>query len=544
MLLHDHTRRMLALALFFLMGPMLTASVLGVIVWRQLPWSVRGHEQRIVRETGLNVAIGRVEHLHPQRVRYFDVRLLDPETRQVLLESPQLDISFVAAVNLERFKSEKPFEKMFAREGNKKNIAKESTSDAGKKKAISEGDEAGLTGMIDFFADYIPFHKPKSGYYRIVSPRFRLNVDPRLPGLGGGELKEYLFDMLTRRQGPDDAPLEFVVDALVIQTIDSRPANNGQNNIPSKDSRIGSDLTITALQGRYYSSAESTRFEAGWGFDYFPPGERVGFSAIRSRLGRTPTTHLRFFVPEEQFVPCALLAAFTPMFEQLGPECRFTGMIACDHLPGNSAETGLGGANGWDIRWEKVHLRDINLRRFAPKYTPYRITGRIEGLYIESGRFGNPGDGRSNALIEAHGVIDLYTGTIEKELFQRLRRRFGLIVKPDAFIDSFPGNNVPFDRCLIGYSLTPQGAAFTSPSPGGIIMNFRDGEMEVYMPPKSEIVPYPVLLAALMRDHTPSLPWTSETSQIMGFLPAEPTPPTGEFATPTSIPSGSPDDLP
>jgi len=83
--LHDRVRRRICVAGFILLCVLPTLAVLGwAAVW-SLPWHVRSEARWSGRQLGMEVLLGRVEHLRPGAVRLGHVVLRDCEDRQIVL---------------------------------------------------------------------------------------------------------------------------------------------------------------------------------------------------------------------------------------------------------------------------------------------------------------------------------------------------------------------------------------------------------------------------------------------------------------------------
>ena len=94
--LHDHTRRRICVALFFLLGVVPTAAVAAwAIVWHS-PWHLRGEVERLGRELGVDVAIDGLRHSRPGVVIYEGLKLSDPETGQTILRCRQLEATWTS----------------------------------------------------------------------------------------------------------------------------------------------------------------------------------------------------------------------------------------------------------------------------------------------------------------------------------------------------------------------------------------------------------------------------------------------------------------
>jgi hypothetical protein len=92
--LHDHTRRQICIALFFLLGVVPTAAVAVWAVAWHLPWHVQSEAERLGRELGVDVAIDGLRHSRPGVVIYEGLKLSDPETRQSILRCRQVEATW------------------------------------------------------------------------------------------------------------------------------------------------------------------------------------------------------------------------------------------------------------------------------------------------------------------------------------------------------------------------------------------------------------------------------------------------------------------
>ncbi|MDR0705229.1 MAG: hypothetical protein LBF88_09590, partial [Planctomycetaceae bacterium] len=77
MTLHDQTRRIISLLLFFILGPLLTLGILAGIMLRKIPANARQFEYNAAVQTGLTWKIDAVEYRSLHGVRLKNVRLLD-----------------------------------------------------------------------------------------------------------------------------------------------------------------------------------------------------------------------------------------------------------------------------------------------------------------------------------------------------------------------------------------------------------------------------------------------------------------------------------
>lgn len=89
--LHDRVRRGICVAGFLLLCVTPTVAVLAwAAVWSS-PWHVRTEARRIGRQLGMDVELGRVEHLRPGAVRLGDVVLCDCEEPGAVLRCDHLE---------------------------------------------------------------------------------------------------------------------------------------------------------------------------------------------------------------------------------------------------------------------------------------------------------------------------------------------------------------------------------------------------------------------------------------------------------------------
>jgi hypothetical protein len=90
-LLHDTTRRRIAIAMFVLVCLVPTALVLAWGIARQLPWHVRREADRLSAALGLKVALAGLRHVRPGTVYYQGLELFEPETGSRVLHCARVE---------------------------------------------------------------------------------------------------------------------------------------------------------------------------------------------------------------------------------------------------------------------------------------------------------------------------------------------------------------------------------------------------------------------------------------------------------------------
>lgn len=109
--MHDSTRRFLLLSLFVLIGPILSLSVLTVIVVRRLPGEAKRHEILLRGHSGHKISINSVEYKRPNQIRYNGVRLLDTFSEKTLIETPCVDLKIIDAFQWHKIVSQENVDK-------------------------------------------------------------------------------------------------------------------------------------------------------------------------------------------------------------------------------------------------------------------------------------------------------------------------------------------------------------------------------------------------------------------------------------------------
>ena len=90
--LRDTTRRQICLAAFFALCVVPTVIVLACGIARHLPGHARAEVERLSRHLGQKVSITRVRHLRPGATVYEGLELSDPETGQLRVRCPRLEV--------------------------------------------------------------------------------------------------------------------------------------------------------------------------------------------------------------------------------------------------------------------------------------------------------------------------------------------------------------------------------------------------------------------------------------------------------------------
>ena len=92
--MHDSSRRLLTVSIFLVLGPLLTAALLGAITVRKTPIAAHWEAETIRIATNRNAKIKSVNYLRPDLVRLNDVKILDPQTGNPLLYCPVVELHY------------------------------------------------------------------------------------------------------------------------------------------------------------------------------------------------------------------------------------------------------------------------------------------------------------------------------------------------------------------------------------------------------------------------------------------------------------------
>ena len=490
MTLCDQTRRVIALSLFFLFGPMLTLGLVAGIAARKVSWNARHYEQAAA-DIGLNLRIGSVEYRTPTSVKFRNVDILDGSTETPLFHAPEVEWAFVASEKLGDF-----FPGLVSRQKGDRD------------------ERPSLESLASFFSNMFGFRPDVPGFHRLTVFQSELRFETLTPEESARKTQELLFELLSRYRKTSGNPVQ-----IALEHLDLRLRNGG--NLPG---------SVRFVHGNLYGVDESVRSDWTFQIPDVSELETQHFFAEERLSTKGTEIVLRFSNRSEkgepQTIPCGLAGTFSSFFHHFSQDSFFSGEITANY---RAAEVG----NPWTLRLENLALRNLDLAQYAAEYTPFPVSGKAD-VQIHRAAFGD-------GVFTAEGWLQVLNGSMDRVLFYRLVDRFALTVGPSGTLESLP-STVPFDLCVISFRLEKDGAVFWNDNPGGkpnLFMRNPHPPMEVILPSARAPSSYPEILAAFAPDAAPIVPLTPGTQRIIGVLPtgkSAPQPATAEPFPATAAP--------
>lgn len=463
MTLHDQTRRIISLLLFFILGPLLTLGILAGIVLRKVPANARKLEYNAAVQTGLTWKIDAVEYRSLYCTRLKNVRLLDSFSSETIFFAPEIDCQYIVSEN---------FDKFFP--GIETNVAAHSDNQT-----------------FPFTTTIIPVRP--NGFRQIIVPDSVLTFDH--DSASAVAVRDTLEKILARFRMLSETPVQFVFE------------NVGVFSTYSKKRPDEKPDRFRFVRGNLYRTKNEIRSDWEFQVPEFSELETQRFSVIQPRQANGVEIALRTGkIP----IPCELAAVFCSAFRHFGNGSRFSGEFSVEKNGNPEIPPTL--------RLKNVSLKEMNMAPFAKEYTPFSVSGTIRDLQINQASFG------AN-IFTAEGCFQIVDGSIEKTLFQRFIERFNLIVQPSDILES-PRSMIPFTACAVHFRLQPDGVIFRPdelwhnalmhqvPEASGL------GKMTVYFPDENRrLVSFHDLFSIFAPDTAPVVPLTSGLKNLFFVLP-------------------------
>ena len=92
--MYDSSRRLLTVSIFLVLGPLLTAALLGAIVVRKTPLAAHWEAGAIQSKVSRNVQVESVSYLRPDLVKLNGVKICDPLTGKPILFCPTVELHY------------------------------------------------------------------------------------------------------------------------------------------------------------------------------------------------------------------------------------------------------------------------------------------------------------------------------------------------------------------------------------------------------------------------------------------------------------------
>jgi hypothetical protein len=460
--LHDQTRRIISLLLFFILGPLLTLGILAGIVLRKIPANARQFEYNAAVQTGLTWKIDAVEYRSLYCVRLKNVRLLDPLSANTIFFAPEIDWQYIVSENCDKFF---PGIEISAHSDNQ---------------------------TFPFITQIRP-----NGFQQIFVPDSVLTFDHD-DSVSAVAVRDVLEKILARFHFLSEEPVQFVFE------------NVGVFSTYSKKRPDERPDRFRFVRGNLYRTKNEIR--SGWEFQVpeFSELETQRFYVVQPFHSNGVEIMLRTGkIP----LPCELAAVFCPVFRNFGNGSRFSGEFSVEKN-NDSKYPEIPPT----LRLNNVSFKDVEIAPLAKEYTPFSVSGIMRDLQINHASFGTN-------IFTAEGCFQIVDGSIEKTLFQRFIERFRLTVQPSDILDS-PREMIPFTACAVHFRLQPDGAVFRPDElwHNALMHTIPDaaelGKMAVYFPDENrQLISYHTLFSIFAPDTAPVVPLTPGLKNLFFVLP-------------------------
>jgi hypothetical protein len=464
--LHDQTRRIISLLLFFILGPLLTFGILAGIVLRKIPANARKFEYNAAIQTGLTWKIDAVEYRSLYCTRLKNVRILDPFSAKTIFFAPEIDCQFIVAEN---------FDKFFP--------------------GIETNSDHSDKPIAPFLSSIQSNGIRSNGFHQIFVANSVLTFDH--DSASAVAVRDTLEKILARFHLLSETPIQFVFENVGVFSVYSKKRTDER---PDR---------IRFVRGNLYRTKNEIRSDWEFQVPEFSELETQRFSVIQKRPANSVEITLRTGkIP----IPCELAAVFCSAFRHFGNGSRFSGEFSVEKNSNTEIPPTL--------RLKNVSFKDIDLSPFALKYTPFSVSGTMCDLQISQAILGRN-------LFTAEGCFQIVDGLIEKTLFQRIIERFNLVVKPSDILES-PRRMIPFTACAIHFRLQPDGVIFRPddlwhnalmhqvPDASGL------GKMTVYFPDENRrLISFHTFFSIFAPDTAPTVPLTPGLKHLFFLLPID-----------------------
>ncbi|MDR1485348.1 MAG: hypothetical protein LBT09_11060 [Planctomycetaceae bacterium] len=496
--MHESTRKLILVLIFFVTGPLLTLLITGAIILRKLPSNVDNYERAAVLSTGLRWEIGSVEYRKSNQIRFRNVRLFHTNSIKPLFAASEIDLTYISGSIGKTGTTKSDRHRLFPGVINSQNQNQNQTKNHDK---TSDKNNTGkIFGSIKRFWGV---GDRGEGFWHLSVSRSLVDLGG-VDGVGVGvevdgevALRECFLELASRLETLSGEPVLIMFDEV--------------------------DVTATSLKrfkvrfvaGNLYQTESAIRSEWSFLIPIVSETERERVSIIRRRNSRNLSVTL---TTGNMPLPCELVAIFCPPFRFLGQyPARVCGEITAEV----ERIGGSGGGAVWVYSLRNVFFNDINISQIAAGNIPYNLNGNIKGLRVNEALLGG-------GKLLANGWIEVVDGVIERGLFHRLVKQFALTVKPESLLDA-PRAEYPFTRCILNYKLQNDGIIFwaerSNENIDNIFMfNVGDGvqtlPMAVSLPNGGgKLVSYHNVLSVFAPDSAPIIPLTPFSKYFVPLIP-------------------------
>jgi hypothetical protein len=457
--LHDQTRRIISLLLFFVLGPLLTLGILAGIVLRKIPANARKFEYNAAVQTGLTWKIDAVEYRSLYCVRLKNVRLLDSFSAKTIFFAPEIDWQYIVSDNYDKFF---PGIEISAHSGNQT-------------------------------FPFVTWIRP-NGFQQIFVSDSVLTLDHDDFG-SAVAVRDTFEKILARFPSLSEKPIQFVFE------------NVGAFSTCSKKRPDEKPDRFRFVRGNLYRT--KNEIQSCWEFQVpeFSELETQQFYVVQSLHSNGVEIMLRTGkIP----LPCELAAVFCPTFRYFGNGSRFNGEFSLEKT-GDPEISPI-------LRLNNVSFKDVDITAFAGEYTPFSVSGIMRDLQINHAAFGTNIFTAEGCFQIVDGSIEktLFQRFIER--FRLTVQPSDIAESPRETIP-FTACAVHFRLQPDGVFFRPDelwrnALMHTIPDNTGL------GKMAVYFPEESrQLISYHSLFSIFAPDTAPVVPLTPGLKNLFFVLP-------------------------
>ncbi len=465
--MHDRARHSVAVLLFLVFGPVLTAALLGWIAIRRSPIAIQWEKSQTRNATGIDFKIDSVEYLRWNYQKYDELVFPHPSTGTAMFT--------ISDLKLRRMES----------------------------KSSTTGSVLRL--LLPFLADSETLCKLNSDSVSIV-------LNPKTLGNDVELLENLLLDQFGDRFSGHSRDVLFSFDKVDIQIPDSA-AKNG--------------ITLTFLEGRFTSNGSRSELDCTFSLQDNPSRDPIRFVVKREKgVPDKPelTVELR---SESTEVPIRFLALLFPALNSLGSESYFHGTVRGESSGANRwvvtfEDMGIGNADLGELRKQLTTYRltgrlrlEIVSAKIAIIEGQTRFLDAVGWIQIE--------DGSISRELLARLVDDWQLSTTPNDELNPLHRN-----NLDPLKDIPPNGKegIRFAEVMLYLYLGKDGVLLR-PIPrdvksGLIIALDQQGFYKYHLPKRvgsGQPIPYAALLTTFSPPDAEVVPLTPQTQGIVPHLP-------------------------
>lgn len=496
---HTKLRRVPALILFFILGPAVLFTVLGMVIYRHCGGSRIGEEVKLTQLFRVRAALHDAEFVRPGIQTYFGLTLYAGRTDTPFLFCPEILTRPLDSDRLKPMQITQLFD--------------ESEIGESPLRAQIESTAAGSSGREWLIPDlYLklsqwhaaePFFYGQAGDFPQGGILYRIGRVHLIPS-------DTLFDQIVgeyirprRRFGTDILNELATIGVEKVENLHRETSSSAEvaRYVENKTEMLLDEVlglwlraefdSFTLVQFRLQGITATepislTLFQQRGTEDPaiqgspVPPSEINRKSPLRWRLdcGASP-------------FPTRVLSWFSPAMNDWGEECWVTGLFRSFPAPAES-----GGTHRRAIL-HNVIFRNARLDSLLKQVTSTPIEGNLSRLVVRDGEF-------SDGVFLGEGRIHLLNVQFKKDFLVRFQKEFGLEFQPtNTLVNRFPNDMIPLDKVMFDYAFRPDGVSIKASDPNGSgiagVSESTKPSYRFHLPTSQEkTVPYPNLLGTLV----------------------------------------------